>query len=609
MLRSREARRARYLSLAVVLLSARIGFAVCGDGILDGGEACDDGNLAAGDCCSPTCAAEPAGSACPDDGNPCSLDQCDASAVCTHPTGGTASCDDGDPCTTNDACGDGVCAGTVVPETCIDPVLCRHARSTTPTVRGTVGVDDGFTVYVAALRRLTDLCLPASTTGAPLLDPATGLVASRIQPSLLPLLGSWHVTDQFGELDIKTRGPELLMVASSTSSVPPPPAPPPSGSTNHYSCRKASLVPGSPSPRGMSLTVDDALGTHMALIRRLRRLCRPADVNAAGTGMRHPRATLICYGVRVADATSGPDAVFETASQLATGEVRTFGERELCVPAVAAAPPRPCLSSGDECGLPCCRQFVGQAPLCTYDPVVADPRYLGCSGPTILFDRTHANFHNVTPESIRYPGRFWGFAKLLARDGYVVRDSAVPFATLFPAVPAKILAMANPQSLIGQVAIPPADVTALVDWVEQGGSLLLSIDHSPYERTDALLAEFGLEQIGRNARQFTFTLANGGLNPASPITIGVGEVTTFTGTAFRIATPLPQATYDAILTFPPDSPNNLDGWNQGMAIQFGAGRVYISGESGGLTAQTSFGMQETPDNEQYVRNIVHWLDY
>jgi hypothetical protein len=45
-----------------------------------------------------------------------------------------------------------------------------------------------------------------------------------------------------------------------------------------------------------------------------------------------------------------------------------------------------------------------------------------------------------------------------------------------------------------------------------------------------------------------------------------------------------------------------------VAIQFGAGRIYVSGESGGLTAQTSFGMQFTPQNEQFLRNIIHWLD-
>jgi hypothetical protein len=223
-------------------------------------------------------------------------------------------------------------------------------------------------------------------------------------------------------------------------------------------------------------------------------------------------------------------------------------------------------------------------------------------------DRTHANFHQVTPESTRNPGRFWGFAKLAVRDGYVVRDSTTPFDVLLPANPAAILVLANPRALRGPVAVPPADVATLLAWVEQGGSLLVSIDHPPFDRTVDLLGALGLEQIGKGVRQFTFTIANGGLNAASPIAAGVGEVTTFTGTAFRVAAAPPaQATYEPVLTFPPNSPNDADGWLQGIAIQFGAGRVYVSGESGGLTAQSSFGMHETPDNERYVRNILHWL--
>lgn len=598
------------LCLCLLLLAPRVSLAICGDGTLDPGEECDDGNLVAGDCCGPSCTVEAAGSPCPDDGNPCSLDECDANGVCTHPTGGTAPCDDGDACTVDDRCGDGVCAGTAVPETCIDPVLCRRARPTSPATQRDVGVDDGLSIYSARLTRMKDLCLPASTTGAALLDPETALVSSRIRPDLsVSGFASWQVKDPFGERVIRTMGPERLLVASRTSPVPPAPAAPPPGSTNHYSCRKARLGPGSDSPRGLAVTLDDALGSHRGTIRRPRWLCRPADLDAPGTGTAHPRAVLMCYGLRLAGAASSQPFVLGTGSQLASGGVVAFRGRELCVPAAAASTRvNPCVTSGDECGLPCCREHGGQRPLCSYAPIVSDPRYLGCSGPTILVDRTHANFHQVTPESRRNPGRFWGFAKLLVRDGYVVRDSAIPFALLFPAVPAEILVIANPQTLIGNVAIPPADVAALVDWVEGGGALLLSIDHPPFERTDALLAAFGLEQFGRGVRRFTFTLANGGLNPSSPITAGIGEVTTFTGTAFRVATPLPQATYEAVLTFPPDSPNNADGWHQGMAIQFGAGRVYISGESGGLTAQNSFGMHQTPDNEQYVRQIVHWLD-
>lgn len=71
----------RSLVLAVILF-ARMAWAVCGDGVPDPGEDCDDGNLAGGDCCSPTCTFEAAGSPCPDDGNPCSLDECDANGTC-----------------------------------------------------------------------------------------------------------------------------------------------------------------------------------------------------------------------------------------------------------------------------------------------------------------------------------------------------------------------------------------------------------------------------------------------------------------------------------------------------------------------------------------------
>src|SRR5438034_3532779 len=49
----------------------------CGNGILEPGEQCDDGNVSDGDCCSSACRFEPAGTACADDGNLCTADQCD----------------------------------------------------------------------------------------------------------------------------------------------------------------------------------------------------------------------------------------------------------------------------------------------------------------------------------------------------------------------------------------------------------------------------------------------------------------------------------------------------------------------------------------------------
>lgn len=99
------------------------------DGIVDAPEeACDDGNEVDGDGCSTICAVEPcytcagspslcahapAGTGCPDDGNPCTVGQCDGAGTCVHaPTVGGESCDDGDACTLNDQCTAGTCSGS-----------------------------------------------------------------------------------------------------------------------------------------------------------------------------------------------------------------------------------------------------------------------------------------------------------------------------------------------------------------------------------------------------------------------------------------------------------------------------------------------------------------
>lgn len=74
-----------------LLVGAVQAAAVCGDGILDGGETCDDFNTTPGDGCSASCATE-SGYECVVPGDPCidinecgmSTDNCDANAVCTN---------------------------------------------------------------------------------------------------------------------------------------------------------------------------------------------------------------------------------------------------------------------------------------------------------------------------------------------------------------------------------------------------------------------------------------------------------------------------------------------------------------------------------------------
>ncbi|HYC00676.1 MAG TPA: peptidoglycan DD-metalloendopeptidase family protein [Candidatus Limnocylindrales bacterium] len=152
------------LSLSVLPSAA---LARCGDGVQEAAEECDDGNNSSGDCCSSTCTYEEAGTPCSnfdachvtgvcddgecaggeplacDDGNPCTVDYCNADAGGCQ-ANAIAGC-----CTEDDSCDDGVtCNGQ---ETC---VLAPMASSGSCHAGTPVACDDGDACTV-------DQCVPA----------------------------------------------------------------------------------------------------------------------------------------------------------------------------------------------------------------------------------------------------------------------------------------------------------------------------------------------------------------------------------------------------------------------------------------------------------------
>jgi len=268
----------------------------------------------------------------------------------------------------------------------------------------------------------------------------------------------------------------------------------------------------------------------------------------------------------------------------------------------------------------------GQRPDPEFDSRVEHPAYTG-TGPEILFDEAHQNFHTI--ESGYKP-----FADLVRSDGYSIRANHSPFAAkTFTGVSTLVIVNAlGPDGHETRSAFTDSECAAVADWVAGGGSLLLVADHSPFGSAARKLAErFGVTMFVRFARddqnsdwdneRLVFSRSNG-LLVEHPITEGrnsserLNRIVTFTGQS---------------LTGPPGTvsflklADNAYDWEsrkiryparghaQGIAFQFGKGRVVVMGEAAVLTAQIDplgfkFGMNRPgSDDKQLALNIMHWL--
>lgn len=281
-----------------------------------------------------------------------------------------------------------------------------------------------------------------------------------------------------------------------------------------------------------------------------------------------------------------------------------------------------------------------QVPDSAFAPAVARPAFAEGAGPLVLVDEAHTNFHTTD-------GRYYAFARLLRRDGYVVRGLREPF-TRASLAGARVLVIANALhgrnaqdwTLPTPSAFSPEEIVAVEGWVREGGSLLLIADHMPFPgAADGLAAAFGIgfgngfayDSAGAESR-FRFTRANG-LLAEHAITNGRGpaervdSVDSFTGQAFRVmgadAQPLLTLGPGTVLLMPveawdfsPKTPRmRADGMLHGAVLLHGRGRVAVFGEAAMFSAQRAgpdrrpMGMNDpgAPQNVQFLLNVIHWL--
>ena len=146
---------------------------VCGDGMVEGCETCDDGNAVGGDCCSSWCRFQGRGSACQNEGNPCTLDVCDGVGGCDHLNlPNNAPCDDGLFCNGVDRCATGSC-GPISPsaDPCASGAECRRTCNETTDdcfdLAGSVCTADGNPCTTDVCDGLGGCVHPAGGDGLP----------------------------------------------------------------------------------------------------------------------------------------------------------------------------------------------------------------------------------------------------------------------------------------------------------------------------------------------------------------------------------------------------------------------------------------------------------
>ena len=276
-----------------------------------------------------------------------------------------------------------------------------------------------------------------------------------------------------------------------------------------------------------------------------------------------------------------------------------------------------------------------------WSAAVAAPAYVSAH-PRVVIDQAHNN-----ASTAGWASRYWPYARLLHNDGYDVRkgvDLFQPGSLDSAAVLVVANASGAPKPQFLGINIPvstdkkrqdPAftdeEIRYVHDWVEQGGSLLLIADHAPFGAASAALASaFGVtmhhgftEVPNELSDPLLFSVDNGrlgshiilsGENPETE----VRRVMTFTGQSLdgpdsaSVLLRLPNSALEYLFDGGDSLISRQAGRAQGLALEYGHGRIVILGEAAMLTAQVAggvpFGMN-TPDNDnrQLALNIMHWL--
>ena len=301
---------------------------------------------------------------------------------------------------------------------------------------------------------------------------------------------------------------------------------------------------------------------------------------------------------------------------------------------------------------------------------VPNPAYGAGTGPTVTIDHGHVNYHRI--DGVQK--RFNVFKEVVEADGYQVTSTSAQFSTSYFSAqpPGSVLVIAGAR---GSFAAPevfnPSEVDALLDWVYNGGKLLIAADHKPYSVSyTAIMDRLGISiPDDSNApdnggvavyptqcstwitppwgvcRTYGFYMSTtptpwqSAMDANHPVVQGragfdesVNRVFLARGIGFQISGPplnvdpsevniqavavLPASAHYFTSTF---HTAPVPGYLSALSIEYGSGRIFVQGETSALTGQVSnagtekasvfgIGARGREEHAQFVLNIMHWLD-
>lgn len=284
-------------------------------------------------------------------------------------------------------------------------------------------------------------------------------------------------------------------------------------------------------------------------------------------------------------------------------------------------------------------QMLNDTP---FNANVVHPKFKKGYGPKILIDAGHHNF--VVELGLNKP-----LFDVAISDGYQIKIDSMQFTkeylsnynivVIWPAMPFKF---GSKNQVTDEITFTTGELSALHDWVSNGGSLLMFSEHAPIDKSvtplfnkfgiqlstgivvDSLNSDTPIEMPSWKYSFLKFTSKNGLLNTEHPITKGekknerISNILTIGGSGLTGDgyTNILKLSSSAMIkkwngTMPSGTPNS-----QCLAGNVGKGKLVALGDCNGFTAMSlksggyklSAGMQVSGyDWKQFVLNTLHWL--